>query len=303
MIKIDVLMSTYNGEKYLAQQIDSILAQKGGFSLKLHVRDDGSTDGTCNILKKYSEKQGVNVVYGKNIGVNASMMELIKNSSENSDYFAFSDQDDLWYDFRLNEAISALEAAKTDKPLLWSCMEELTDENLTPYNFMPMPKYLGNFYNAIIQNKTAGHTQVFNKSLRNLYKDYPPKKMYVYDWVLYIMASAFGKVLFCEKTCGKYRQHGTNSIGYETGWLKQLPRRAKRLLRGDFKHITAQLEYFYETYKDKLNLEHRRELDRMLNSRKNILKRIYYALTTKIKRNTKFESAQFRLLYILGVFK
>ena len=323
---VEILISTFNGEKYLKEQLNSCLAQEGNFNIKITVRDDGSTDETCHILKQYEEEFHINVIYGQNIGLNASMMELIKLSEEHFDYFAFCDQDDVWENFKIEEAVKCLcEIDKADKvaahssgdsqspleicflankktPLLWSCMEELTDENLNSYSLMPYPKYLGNFYNAVIQNKTAGHTQVFNKTLRDMYMHYPPDKMYVYDWVLYMLACALGEVYFCDKPCGKYRQHGKNTIGYELGPIAQIPRRLKRLLNGDFRHITTQMAYFYETYGNKIKEEHKSEMERFLNSRKNIFTRVYYALTTKIKRNTSFESLQFRVLYILGVF-
>jgi len=299
---IEVLMSTYNGEKYLSEQLDSILAQKGCFNLKITVRDDGSSDGTHDILNYYVKEHGISVIYGKNIGVNASMMELVKQSGKDCDYFTFSDQDDVWYDFRLYEAVNSLNALNSTVPLLWSCMEELTDEKLKPFGLMPYPKKLGNFYNAMIQNKTAGHTQVFNQELRNLIVDYPAEKMYVYDWAIYLMASAFGEVRFCENSCGKYRQHGANAIGYELGWLRQTVRRIKRMTRGQFRNNSVQLEFFYGQFKDKLCEDYRSEAERFLNSRKNIIKRVRFAFTTKIKRNTKVESLQFWALYILGVF-
>jgi glycosyltransferase involved in cell wall biosynthesis len=297
---VEILMSTFNGEKFLRQQMDSVLAQKGDFNLKISVRDDGSTDSTCDILKEY--QKDINVTFGENIGVNASIMELVKASEQDFDYFAFCDQDDIWYDFRINEAVAALSAFEKDEPALWSCMEELTNESLIPYGLMPYPKYLGDFYNAIIQNKTAGHTQVFNKALRDMYIYYPADKMYVYDWVLYILASEFGTVCYCDRVCGQYRQHGANSIGYEINPVSQIRRRLKRLLNGDFKHIATQLCYIFEIYENKLPKEHREELYRFLKNRNHILKRIGYAMTTKIKRNSMFESFQFRCLYVLGMY-
>lgn len=301
--KVQVLLSSYNGEKYITEQLDSLLAQKGDFELKITVRDDGSTDSTHDILARYSENFGIDVIYGENIGVNASMMDLVKRSEEDFDYFAFSDQDDVWEDFKISEAVKSLSLCTESEFLLWTCMEELTDADLNVYSLMPYPKYLGDFYSAIIQNKAGGHTQVFNKKLRDMYKFYPPEKMYVFDWVLYILASEFGKILYCDRSCGKYRQHSANSIGYELNPIAQIPRRLKRLFNGAFKGITTQMVYFYEIYEDKLQKEHREELKRFFGSRKNIFKRICYAFTTKIKRNSVFESLQFRILYVLGVFK
>jgi len=299
---VEVLLSSYNGEKYIQQQLDSLINQKGDFNLKISARDDGSRDGTRDVLKFYQNTHNINVTYGDNVGVNASMMLLVQESEKDFDYFAFCDQDDVWFPERIGKAVSALEEYPKGAPVLWSCMEELTDENLIPYSLMPHPKYLGEFNNAVIQNKTAGHTQVFNRSLRDIFIEYPPEKMYVYDWALYILASAFGTVCYYNKVCGQYRQHKSNTIGFETNPLMQIPRRMKKMFGGDLKQITKQISYIYNHFGNMLADEHRRELRLYLENRRNFYRRTKYAFTTKLKRDSALESLQFRLLYALGFF-
>jgi glycosyltransferase involved in cell wall biosynthesis len=194
-LRIEVLMPTYNGERFLVEQLDSILSQQGDFDLRITVRDDGSTDGTREILRHYASQHGVKVILGERIGVNAAIMELVNQADGDADLYAFSDQDDIWYHFRLQEAVTTIISREPGKPILWTCMEELADESLNTYGLMPHPKYLGHFHNAIIQNKAPGHTQVFNRELLDLFKDYPPTKIFVYDWVVYMLASAFGDVI------------------------------------------------------------------------------------------------------------
>lgn len=301
-VKIEVLMSTYNGEKYIREQLDSILAQKGDFQLKVSIRDDGSVDGTKDILAEYANTQNIQVTYGNNIGVNASIMSLVLSAERDFDYFSFSDQDDVWHLDRLEKAITALNLLPSTIPLLWSCMEELTNEELEPYCNMPTPKLLGDFYNAFLQNKTPGHTQVFNATLRNILEKYPADKMHVYDWILYLLACEFGQVLFCEDICGQYRQHGNNVIGYDSGGIALLLRRIKSLRGGDFEKSISQLQYFLDFYDNQINKEHREEIFRFLSMRRNLLTRTKYAFQTKIKRDTALESFQIRLAYILGAF-
>ena len=89
-----VLLSSYNGEQYIKEQVESILGQKN-VRVKLLIRDDGSTDATPNLLSKYSQLPNVDVVYGKNIGASNSFLWLIKNAPE-CEYYSFSDQDDVW---------------------------------------------------------------------------------------------------------------------------------------------------------------------------------------------------------------
>lgn len=299
-LRIEILIPTYNGELFLTEQLDSILNQQGNFDINITVRDDGSTDGTRKILSYYQANHGLHVIYGERIGVNASIMALVNHVDVDADLYAFSDQDDVWYDFRLQEAVTAIQ--KTDKPLLWTCMEELTDEKLNVYGYMPYPKYLGNFHNAIIQNKVPGHTQVFNRALLDLFKDYPAEKIFVYDWVVYLLASVFGEVLYCPRSCGKYRQHRGNTIGFSAHWLSHLKRRFKRLRTGSLRGIAQQQAYFLERYRKGLSASERRVLADFVNSRSRLLARIRFALTTQVKRDTWFESLQFRILYIFGAF-
>ena len=300
--KIEVLMSTYNGESYLREQLDSILSQKGDFHLKVSIRDDGSTDGTKEILETYTTTSNVRITYGRNMGVNASMMHLILASERDFDFFAFSDQDDFWHSDRITKAITTLQEFPPSTPLLWSCMEELTNEHLEPYARMPSPKLLGNFYNAFLQNKTPGHTQVFNAALRNIFETFPAEKMHVYDWILYLIACEFGQVCFCKDVCGLYRQHGNNVIGYDTEGFTLLLRRLRSLKEGEFEKTVSQLQYYVDFFEDALKKEHKEEIKLFLSMRRNIFTRTIYALQTNIKRDTLLEAFQIRVAYILGAF-
>ena len=93
--KVAVMMSTYNGELYIEEQIESIL-QQPGVDVFLYIRDDGSSDGTLRILQKYSSTDKVHIQYGKHIGIGNSFMELLWSLPDTYDYYSFSDQDDIW---------------------------------------------------------------------------------------------------------------------------------------------------------------------------------------------------------------
>ena len=100
-------MSTYNGERYLREQIDSIL-QQIDVEIELIIRDDGSNDGTVQIIEEYASKYPCISYYcGDNVGVGKSFMELLKNAPT-ADYYAFSDQDDVWLKDKLIRAVKAI---------------------------------------------------------------------------------------------------------------------------------------------------------------------------------------------------
>ena len=110
-----VLLSSYNGEKYIKEQIDSILTQKN-ITVKLFIRDDGSTDATRNILKEYEKYSNCVVVFGDNIGAANSFLWLIQNA-HSSGYYAFSDQDDIWDRDKLSSAISIIKSTGSTIPI------------------------------------------------------------------------------------------------------------------------------------------------------------------------------------------
>lgn len=114
---VQVVMSTYNGEKYLKEQIDSILSQEG-VDVRLYIRDDGSSDRTTDILASYQEHKNVKIEKGNNLGFAKSFLTALDECDE-ADYYAFSDQDDVWEKDKLSTAIEILEEESQSTPLLY----------------------------------------------------------------------------------------------------------------------------------------------------------------------------------------
>ena len=120
METVQVLMSTYNGEKYIREQLNSIINQTYP-SIKILVRDDGSSDGTIEILEEYAAKYDNMAYYaGKNLGVIQSFLQLLKDSDDSSAYYAFSDQDDVWLPEKIEKAVEMIENNKeVEQPILY----------------------------------------------------------------------------------------------------------------------------------------------------------------------------------------
>lgn len=251
-------MSTYNGKDYLREQIDSILAQnckeKMGVDLKLFIRDDGSKDGTQKILDEYAEKYPDKISWyqGENIGVIKSFFELIEKSDVKAEYYAFSDQDDYWHKEKLSAGIEQIKSMTNDdvkEPLLYCCSQLLVDENLKEIdNTMTRKEKRASFENAVVENIVTGCTIVMNKTLRDMAKAYPPKFTVMHDWWFYLLASCYGKIYYDKNQYISYRQHGTNTVGYNTSKVKEFKDRVKRF-RGNRQNITKQLSEFIRIYK------------------------------------------------------
>lgn len=168
---VQVVMSTYNGEKYLKEQIDSILSQEG-VDVRLYIRDDGSSDRTTDILASYQEHKNVKIEKGNNLGFAKSFLTALDECDE-ADYYAFSDQDDVWEKDKLSTAIEILEEESQSTPLLYCSALQRVDENLNPLHVQSYHGLRINLPSMLTRGRLAGCTFVFNNTLRNLVKNTP----------------------------------------------------------------------------------------------------------------------------------
>lgn len=319
-------MSTYNGKDYLREQIDSILAQnckeQMGVDLKLFIRDDGSKDGTQKILDEYAEKYPDKISWyqGENIGVIKSFFELIEKSDEKAEYYAFSDQDDYWHKEKLSAGIEQIKNMTNDdvkEPLLYCCSQLLVDENLKEIdNTLTRKEKRAGFENAVVENIVTGCTIVMNKTLRDMAKAYQPKFTVMHDWWFYLLASCYGKIYYDKNQYISYRQHGTNTVGYNTSKVKEFKDRVKRF-RGNRQNITKQLSEFIRIYKlykkesdntlffddevkRKIRLAY--ELVKYSKKVKYIPKRVAILKKTGIYRQRKIDNIIFQIILLSGSY-
>lgn len=300
--KIQILLSTYNGEKYLRGQLDSFTMLDGFEKIKVLIRDDGSTDNTLEIAEEYKMKYGFEILKGKNIGITESIFELLKNSDKNCEFFAISDQDDVWIQDKFTGAIKAFSRENDGVPIMYATMSEVVSENLTHIGTTLIPKKEVGFYNAMVQNITPGHTQIYNRKLIDLLLERGFENVTVVDWWIYLVASGVGKVLFEKKCTVKHRQHGKNSVGYQTNFIGKTITRIKKIKRKDANVISLQLKSFYDRYNDILKMEYKAELEQYLNSFNNIFGKVSYLTSCKVYRQTCFETFLFKILYVLGKY-
>jgi glycosyltransferase involved in cell wall biosynthesis len=256
MVKIDVLLATYNGAPYLPEQLDSVFAQEGVIPRVL-VRDDDSRDDTLKVVEEYALRYPGRIFVvsdeHKPAGAAANFFRLLGQPSE-APYFAFCDQDDVWLPRKLISAIEALEKLPEATPALWLCGYYVVDKDLnTLGRSLILQRPLG-FGNAIVKNVATGAVSVFNRALwqRLRRPDLELTHIFMHDWWAYLLAASFGKVLYEQEPMVLYRQHGNNVLGAAhglNGWIKrwQIFRSGK-----DRGVASGQMRYFYELYKDEL---------------------------------------------------
>lgn len=294
---VQILMSTYNGEKYLEQQIDSILNQTYP-NIRILIRDDGSSDGTIEMLKRYEKKyDNISYYQGDNIGVIQSFFDLLRKSDDSATYYAFADQDDEWLPDKVARAVELLGEKKVDKPLLYCSDTYIADENLNIVkkdDKCPRPSW----GNALVQNICTGCTAVINKRLRDIVRETRPQEIVMHDWWLYLTAELFGEVCYDNEAFMKYRQHGNNVYGAKKSKLDIWKYRFGQLWqkRG---YIYPQLEEVKKWYSG-YDTDKGAMLDSVLCAKSGMVNRIKLIRNREIYRNSRMDDLVYRGIVLLG---
>ena len=212
--KIDILMATYNGEKYLAEQLDSIINQTY-HNWNLLIRDDNSTDRTLEIIQDYQKKDNrIKLLKDNegNLGIVKNFEELLKNSE--SEFIMFSDQDDIWIENKLDAYLKTAEKIKTKGFLLHSDAvlfnKNKSDASIRTFiSKKAEKKGLENtFFNYFVQ----GATILISKEIKNFILPFP-KEAYLHDRYIHLISELFFERIFVNEALIYYRQHGDNQIG------------------------------------------------------------------------------------------
>ena len=166
--KVTILVSTYNGENYIEELLDSILNQTYK-NIDIYIRDDGSRDSTQKILEKYNkENENIKVFLESNKGVVGSFFDCLKKSVNNSEYFAFSDQDDIWHEDKIERAVNKIESINNDKPKLYFSEFNYCDEKMNFNSTSKMNQKGYSFRNSLVECISSGNTMLFDKNMAEL---------------------------------------------------------------------------------------------------------------------------------------
>lgn len=297
--KVAVLISSYNGEKYLKEQLDSILRQTYQ-NIEIVIRDDGSKDETAEIIKSY-QKEHDNIILqeGENLGFLKSFFKLLE--FENADYFAFCDQDDVWLENKIELAVQALNQADDTKPNMVFGNSDYYDETMHLIGKGENHKTFS-FKNSLYECVAQGMTMTINNEARKTILANIPEKCLFHDWWTYMICSGMGNVLYSDETIVKYRRLPKNATAEGQSIFKIFAWRIKNLLTGDgMKNIRAQqLEYKHRFY-DKISNENQKILDIFVQEKYNFLKAIQKAFYPHKLRRKLIDDIMVRILFMLGI--
>ncbi len=216
--RIDILMATYNGERYIPEQINSILGQTHQ-NFRLIISDDGSTDATMEILTQYAKQDTRIILYRQkeNLGYVKNFEFLL--TKVKSKYYMLSDQDDVWLPQKVEKSLETLKREKVD--LVYGDLE-VVDENLnTIYpsfnDYMRLTRKIEKCHDYKVQylyNTVTGCTLLSKKKFLDYILPIPTVSKYMlHDYWIALMVSIYGKTYCMKETYIRYRQHGNNQVG------------------------------------------------------------------------------------------
>lgn len=268
---IAILMATYQGEAFITEQLNSIASQSFK-NWTLWINDDGSTDQTCDHIRRFTQRYPagkVNLLGGPQKGAVQNFMDLLLNPKINADIIALADQDDIWMPNHLQRGYDHLQNMP-EKPALTASATMYVNEDQTPIGRSPSYDRPPSFANALVQNIASGNTMIFNHATLKLIRS-APATIYpaVHDWWVYLLTTgAEGHVMLHQEPTVLYRQHQHNEIGAGTGIANKFKRQIK-MLQGGFHDLNQKNVESLIACRHLLSPENNTLLDRFIHIRTN----------------------------------
>ena len=289
MNKIDILLATYNGSQYLPEQLDSILNQSYG-NINVIIRDDGSSDNTVMIIKEYEQKDNrvklLNDNLG-NLGFVRNFEELMKNST--SEYLMFSDQDDIWYNNKVETSYKRIKAIEEKNgkscPILVHTNSKIMNyETRTKSLFISDCAKKSSFENSFFNFFVQGSTMLINESLKREALPFS-KEVYLHDRYLHLIAEFIGVRAYIDMPTMDYRQHSNNEIGSRVNIIDKI--KNKRYFDLKDRELLIFLDNTYSTSLDEIKKEKMDSYRLIVNNSISRFKRLKICIKKKIPMNIK----------------
>lgn len=299
MQKVAVILSTYNGEKYLKEQIDSVLGQTYE-NFDLIIRDDGSKDKTISIIQEYlKDNKNIKLIEGKNLGFIKSFYTLLEDN-ENYDYYTFADQDDIWEKEKIELLVKELENENKEKPNLVFSDFDYYDENMKFLKQGPRNRKFS-FENSLVECVSPGMTMMINKTTRDILVKNKSNSSLFHDWWCYMICSAFGQIKYVKKSLVKYRRLNKSVTAEGRGFFTLLKWRIKKLVFGDgMKKIKLQILDYKKMFYENIDEKYKSLLD-LFSEKYSFKSNIKKAFYPKRFRRKMIDELLVRMLFLLGI--
>lgn len=268
--RVAILLCTYHGQDYLAEQLESYAVQQHR-NWVVYASDDGSRDDTCSILERFQRRWGMqrlSIRRGPSAGFAANFLSLTCARDVTADYYAYSDQDDIWAPDKLRRALQLLASVSPEVPALYCSRTELVDAQNNSIGTSPLFSKPPGFANALMQNLGGGNTMVFNQAARELLcQAGADVEVVTHDWWAYLVVSGCGgRVFYDSRPSLRYRQHGGNLVGTNSSWAARLVR-MRMLMEGHFRNWNDRNLRALQRLEDRLTPDNREILQRFSAAR------------------------------------
>jgi len=286
---VAILLAVKDGERFLSDQLQSFVNQTYR-NWSLNVSDDGSIDSTVNIIRQFADQVSSSVTLrcGPRAGFCKNFMSLVRDDRIRGHYFAFSDQDDIWYADKIERALRLLQTIPDSRPALYCSRTELVGPDAQHQGYSPHFAKCASFQNALVQSIGGGNTMVFNKRARDLLKKVGDADALLHDWLAYQVVSAAGGVILYDSTPSlKYRQHSDNLVGSNRG-LRARAERVKMLFQGHWQQWNGLNLKALENLGADITVKNRKILDNFTKMRcaRWLPRRLWYFIQSGVYRQT-----------------
>ena len=296
---IDVLLATFNSEKFLEELLDSLIAQTN-VNISLIVSDDGSTDQTLEIIQRYSSYfLEFKLVTGPKNGPAKNFFSLLKLSTK--EFAALADHDDIWDPDHLINSINRIKQNQNVPSLSYTSVRELNNSTGAITKIWPEKNYIKDLNSIMVQNFARGCTIVLNREAVELINTKTPENEAMHDWWILLVIATHGKVEFGQEPEITYRLHETN--------FSRLPKKSGRLIfyamtlahvrTGKWAPYGQALE-LSRLYGPSMQAKDQRDLKLFLDLLKPTPKNFKYIFSRKSFRNSIHEDLSFRFIFLLA---
>lgn len=298
---VAVILATYNGERFLPEQLRSLDRQTRRPDCVV-LRDDGSSDCSVDIVRHWANAVALplQIVSGKRLGPAKSFLQALKEA-ESADIFMFADQDDVWLPLKIERALGFVHWGFAAPPTLYASRLAVVNERLRPIRLTQRPNELS-FYSAVCENVLTGCTMALNSAFREKVVHALPQRIAMHDWWLYLLATTTATLVFDDTPTVLYRQHTNNAIGAGLVGLARVRERIAQFAGPDCAVRSCQLQELLDLHGPNLDPAASILVQQLLAARYSLSARLSAALNSPLRRQSLASQLTTRLALLFNRF-